>query len=410
MRVLLASLVLVIACGKDTSTPKPPPAYRFLPANPELVVRLDLTRVRAWPHYAKVAPRALADIEKLLAAARDQCKLDVMAEATSVIIAKRGPLLSGDLVAIASGLNKDKVTSCLATILASGSVVKLTLEDNLVQVRLGERSLASGAVLPSGDVVLVARNGAGVDPAAWKTEVTQGVVALPAWLGDLDLRAPIAVRSETEKRAVTATIVLEDPLVLHGRVTSPSAAAAASDVKAAQAIANYLDQGKAGTGRVEPSGVLTFLDYTASGPEIDNLLAIALPALFGAETDRDLAATVTGPAPTCALLPDAVDAYIKQTLATAPPNMRADMEAKVVPLLPQLKQAFVDNCTKDAWAPASITCHVDNKDRLARFEKCSQTLTAEQRGRLEAAVKAALAPAAVPTPAAGSGSAAGSAT
>jgi len=98
------------------------------------------------------------------------------------------------------------------------------------------------------------------------------------------------------------------------------------------------------------------------------------------------------------------------SLTTSPADMRADMESKVVPLLPLLKQAFVDNCTKDAWGPDAITCHVDNKERLARFEKCSQMLTAEQRGRLESAVKAALSSAAATAPpAAGSGSGSGSA-
>jgi len=389
----VACVVLVAACGKGGSS-GPPAAYRFLPANPEVVVRLDLPRVRAWPHYEKVAAKALAGVDGVLAATKQQCGLDVIGEASSVILAKRGPLLAGDLTVIASGLAKDKVAGCLAKILAANTPVKLQLEDNLVQARIGDRPIASGAILPTGEVVLVARNGAGIEPAAWKTEVAQGAVAIPAWVAELDAEAPIAVRTSDETRTVIAKVTLGDPLVIGGRVISPNAEAAKRDEANLRAIASYLQNGDAGVARVEPVGTTTHADLTARGKQIDNLLAIAVPALFPAPAPVD--ATTAAPAdpnappPDCSKLGPAVKAYLDQNLATSPPSRRAELEAQMAKLVPALQEAFIAQCTADRWAAAAIECHVTNATALARFERCRQTLPDDQRERLDKAVAAAL--------------------
>lgn len=389
---------MVAACGKGGSS-SPPAAYRFLPANPELVVRLDLRQVRAWTHYEKVAPEALtgAGIEAVLAATKQHCGIDVLGEASTVIVAKRGRLLVGDLTVIASGLAKDKVTGCLAKILAANTPVKLELEDNLVQARIGDRPIASGAILPTGEVVLVARDGAGVEPAAWKTEVAQGAVAIPAWVSELDAKAPIAVRTSDETRTVVAKATLTDPLVISGRVISPNAEAAQRDTANLKAIAAYLQQGDAGAGRVEPVGTTIHADLTASGKQIDNFLAIAMPALFPAPAPVDATTTAptapadpNAPPPDCSKLGPAVKAYLDRNLATAPPSRRAELETQMTKLVPALQQAFISQCTADKWAAAAIECHVNNASALARFERCRQTLPDDQRDRLDKAVAAAL--------------------
>ncbi|MDX2086735.1 MAG: hypothetical protein SFX73_02740 [Kofleriaceae bacterium] len=390
VRILVAILALFSACGKKSSAPSTSQAYRFLPANPELVVKLDLPRVRAWPHYDKLASAALGGVDMVLKGAREQCQLDVLAEAKDVILAKRGPLLGGDLTVIASGLPREKVTGCLAKILAASTPMKLKLDGDLVDVKIGERSIASAAILPSGEVVLVARDGQGVEPSTWKTEVTQGAIAVPAWVSELDTSAPVAVRTHDEARTVAGSVQLGDPLVLKGTVTNPTPEAAQREVKNLSAIAEYLKKGDAGVGRVEPSGTTTRVELTATGKQIDNFLAIVGPTLFAAQAPPPPPADPNAPPPDCNALGPAVKTYLDASLAKAPPANKATLEAQMPTLAAALQQAFISSCTTDRWAAAAIECHVTNASALARFEKCRQMLADDERARLDQAVAAAL--------------------
>lgn len=389
MRILIATAILATACSSKTSTANDAsPSSRFLPPAADLVVRLDMQRIRAWPQFGKVAPIALKSVQNLLDAAKQQCNLDVIGDASRIVIARRGALLGGDVTAIASGLAADKVKSCLTTIASSGSIMKVAFEGELVQVSVSDRPLASGAFLPGGDIVFVSRSGAGVEPAAWKTEVA-GSGTAPAWWANLDATAPISARVATSDRVILASAQLGDPLVVRGTSTATTEALAKEDVTYLKAIFNYFEQGKAGTGRVTPKGTTTEADLTARGDEIDNLITIALPALVG-ESLPDLTATVSTEPRTCDDLNAAVTAYMGEGLNRTPEARKAEMTAMMGTVVPALQKAFVDACKADAWPSPVIDCHVRNATELPKFEKCAEQLDKEPRDRLNVALSSAL--------------------
>ena len=405
MRILVLSALLATACGgrSSTSTP-PPPGYRFLPASPDLVVRLDLVRLRAWPLYARAAELALRDARTLLADATKQCNLDVMAEASRVVVARTGTLDAGDLTMIVSGLAREKVTSCLTTVASAGAVVKPVLDGDLVHLEFQGGALVSGAFLPGGDIVVVTRRGAGIEPQAWKAEVARTATPAPAWVRELHPSDPIAVRTASAQRTVIASVQLGDPLVIRGKLVAPTPEAAKADLARGRAILSYLEQGDAGTGRLEPAGATITGELTAKGAQIANLVEMALPALLGAaptptaadDSGGDAAATTDEPVPPgdCKTLAAAVEQYIKEGLDRAPADTRAAMTSQVAAMVPRLQQAFVAHCTTDGWSDASIHCHLKHATDLPRFERCRQTLTPDQRDRLDKALAAALDPAA----------------
>lgn len=385
----LGALVLV-AC-KKSSGPPPSPALRFLPASPDLVLRLDMKRIRAWALYDKAAPIALAGAAKLLEDAKQRCNLDVIGDATSIVIARRGALLAGDLTLVVAGLDRAKVTSCLQAIATQASVLSITLDGDVVQASIADRPVASGAFLPGGEIVLVSRDGAGVAPDAWKAEVTQGATTIPAYWAELDAKQPIAIRVVDDVRTVLASVELGDPLIVRGKVVTASEAAARDDAKRMNAILGYLSQADTGTGRIEPQGATIFADFTATGPQAANFVGVALPAVMGAGGPaRDLTLDVkTGPGD-CSVLPAAVEKYLATGMQKAPPERRQEMEKALPTLGPALQQAFVDTCTADQWSASSVECHVTNADALAQFERCRETLTEEQRGHLDTALATAI--------------------
>lgn len=390
--LVLLTILAATGCGSRSrlDPPDAPASYRFLPENPDLVVRVDLARARAWPQFTKVAPVALASVQRILDDTKRVCSLDVLAEAANVVMGRKGELLGGDVTLIISGLPAAKVTSCFDTIAKAGSALQLTIDGPLVHATVSGKPVASGAVLPTGELVIVARAGQAVDAAAWKTEVAQTAAKLPAWTSELDARDPIATRVVLGARTVLASVVLADPLVVRGKVTTASDAAAKEDATRMNAILNYLSQAKAGTGRVEPAGATIHADFTARGPEIDAFVSTALPGLFGAGLPGDLATdAVAGPAD-CSALASAVSRYLATSLTKAPEDQRKELEAAMGELTPKLQKAYVDNCTADSWSTASINCHVANTTGLARFEKCRETLTETQREHLDTALKAAL--------------------
>jgi len=392
MRILVLWTILAAAgCNADRKLGGDVPAsYRFLPANPDTVVRVDLARTRAWPQFAKVAPVALASVQRLLDDTKRVCGLDVLAEASNVVLGRSGALLGGDVTLIIGGLPAAKVTGCFDTIAKAGSTLQLAIDGPLVHATIAGKSVASAAVLPTGEVVVVARGGQAVDAAAWKTEVGQTTAKPPAWTAELEAKDPIATRVVLGARTILASVQLADPLVVRGKVITASAAAAKEDVTRINAIINYLSQAKAGTGRVEPAGAIIHADFAAKGPEIDAFVSTALPGLFGAGLPRDLATDVVAGPPDCSTLAAAVSAYLETSLTKAPESQRKELEAAMGQLTPKLQAAYVDNCTADAWSAASIECHVANTTGLARFEKCRETLTDAQREHLDTSLKAAL--------------------
>lgn len=390
MRILVLCTILVFGCSDRKLAPDAPASYRFLPATPDLVVRVDLVRARAWPQFATVAPVALAGLQRIVEDTKRVCSLDVVGEASSVVLARRGELLSGDVTLIIAGLAKDRLAGCFATLAKASSTLQLVIDGDLVHATVAGKNIASAAILSTGELVIVARGGQAVGPAEWKTEVAAATGATPTWIRELDAKDPIATRVVLGDRTVTASAQLGDPLVVRGKVVTASETAAKEDVKRMNAILSYLGQGQTGTGRIEPAGAIIHADFTAKGPEIDAFVKTALPALFGAGIPRDVATeAVTGPK-TCSSLAEAVASYLNTSLTKATESQRKELEGAMGELLPKLQNAYVASCTTDTWAQAAIECHVANSTGLARFEKCRETLTDAQRERLDTALKEAL--------------------
>lgn len=390
MRTLVLCTILMFGCSDRKLAPDAPPSYRFLPASPDVVVRVDLVRARAWPQFTTVATAALAGVQRVIEDTKRVCSLDVLAEASAVVLARRGDLLGGDVTLIISGLAKAKITACFTSLSTASETLKLTIDGDLVHATVAGKKFASAAILSTGELVLVMRAGQSVEPLTWKAEVENAKAAAPTWVRELDANDPIAARVVVGDRTVTANVKLGDPLVVRGKVVTASEAAAKEDVKRMNAILSYLGQGQTGTGRIEPSGAVIHADFTAKGAEIEAFVKTALPALFGAGIPRDVATeAVTGPKD-CSSLGAAVSSYLETSLGKATESQRKELEAAMGKLLPELKKAYVDSCTADAWAQASIECHVSNSTGLARFEKCRETLTDAQRESLDTKLKIAL--------------------
>ena len=382
-----ASLVLLLALGcgsKSSSTASAPASARFLPASPDLVVRADMAALRAWPKYDKVAPAALASFTSFLSAVKTHCDLDVAATAREVLLARQPAASGGDMTLILRGLDPARVKSCID---AAAKANAITQDAPVFHVGTGGASLASGALLPDGDVVLVMRGAKGVEPAAWKTEVA-GIGAAPAYLAELTPE-PVAFRMADDKRTITAGVVLADPLIVRGKIVGKDQATGDAQAKLLKAIASYIEQAKAGTPRIEPQGKTVFADLTAKGEQIDTLVALAVPALFGT-APRDVVADATAGPGDCTQLPAAVDTYIAESLDKTPADRRAEMQRQVDAFLPKLRDAYRGTCEADAWSAPVVECHIANATALARFERCRMLLPEPQRVRLDAAITTAL--------------------
>jgi hypothetical protein len=306
-------------------------------------------------------------------------------------------LLSGDVTVIASGLAADKVKACLTTVAGSSNVIKVAFDGELVHVSVAGRPFASGAFLPGGEIVFVSRNGKGVDPAAWKTEVA-GTGAAPAWWSNIDGTAPISMRAAFDDRVVLASAQLGDPLIVRGTSTASTEALAKEDVGYLTAIFKYFEQAKAGTGVVTPKGTTTEAVLTARGDEIKALIAIGLPQVVGepGHVDADLPGTA-GTERTCDELTPAVAAYMAESLKLTQDARKAELTAMMGTVVPALQKAFVDACKADTWPSSLIDCHVRNATDLHNFEKCADQLEKGPRDRLNVALSSAL-QSAKPTP------------
>lgn len=407
MRHLLCFAFALCAC-KGSSSSGPPASVRFLPPDPELAMRIDVAKVRGWSIYDKLAPAALVSVSTVLDAAKSKCNLDVMGTATTILVAKKGSLLDGDVTLVASGLPRDKVTQCLDTVASAKSIFELTRDADVFHAKLQGKPIASGAILPSGEVVVVARKGAGIDPAAWKTEVTQGATAVPAWWSELEpyLASPIVVRTTDDKRTVLASATFSDALTLRAKVVTKSDADAKDDAKRIDAILQYLKSANAGEGKTDTQGASAFAELVAKGPQLDALIKTGGAALFAPAGGIPTEPATASRHYECSELAQAVTDYMTAALQSAgnSPQM-ADMVTKVTP---PLAKAYVDACTQGAWADAAIECHVLNATNLPKFEKCRIQLTEAQRGPFDKAVADVLATVQPHAPASGSGSGSGS--
>ncbi len=384
-RLLLLAAIFTIGCKRSTPDSSSA-ALRFLPATAETALRADVARARTWSGWKKASDAALRGIAAPLAAVKKACDLDPIADASSVVFARGG----GDITFVIAGLPRDKTAACPAKLGSPIPDLTFVPDGELFGIMVEGKSFASGAILSTGELVLVSRKGQGVDPAAWRTEVTSGGGVAPAWWAELDQTQPFAVRVESKERTITGSAELGDPLVLRAKVVSPTAELAATDQARAKAIVEFLTKAEAGTGRLEPKGTTLFADFTAKGSEIDKLLAAGLSTL-GADQHTPEAPTGLDTSPIeCSTLAPAVATYMKTSIESMPADQQAQMQPMIEKLMPALQKAYVDSCTTGAWPPAAIHCHVDSASNVPRFEKCRLVLSAEQRTKFDDLVKAAL--------------------
>lgn len=386
-RLLLLAAIFTVACKKSNPDPAANAGtLRFLPATAEVALRVDLTRARTWTAWQKASDAAFRGISAPLAAVKKACDLDLIAEARSLVFARGGDAST----LVIAGLPKDKATACPGKLGTSVPGLAIVPDGERFGVTMDGKSFASGALLPSGELVIVSRKEAGIEAAAWATEVASGTGAAPAWWAQLDQTQPLALRVETPERTVTASAELGDPVVLRGKLVAPTAEQVTADGARAKAILEFLTKAEAGTGRLEPKGAELYADFTAAGPQIDKLLAAAT-SVFAKDTRTPEAPTGLDTSPIeCSTLAGAVTTYMTSNLDAMPADQRAQAQPMFDKLVPALQKAYVDSCTAGAWAPAAIHCHVDSAQNLPRFEKCRLVLTSEQRAKFDENVKAVL--------------------
>jgi len=335
MRLSFTIWLALVAC----SDPKPKRGEgadlgAYLPANPDLVVRIDLERARAWPKLPLVATPALAPVAEITQFVQRTCGFDPLAEAKTVLVAKHGDWRTGDVTIVATGLGR--LAGCRAKLAPPF--------DGEYRVTLGGAVVASGKTIDD-KLVIMQRAGKPVDAAVWSELAKQPVS--PAWWSQLDQAAPIAARAQTEPRIVTATIEPGDPVIARARLTSASAEAVKRDEQVANAIAQYFQSAQAGTVKAAVAGNSVKLDLDAKGPEVDRLIELGLAALLGTAN--------TGAPVACPALDGAVEQYLAGTVTKATESARPELEARARSLVPLLRKVFVDSCTTGKWSQQAIT-------------------------------------------------------
>lgn len=389
MRSRLMLVAAICAVGCKGSGPEPTTsssAVRFLPKAAETALRIDLARARTWSRWEKASTTVFRSIAPPLDAVKKACDLDLLGEAKSLVLV-RG---DDDLTLVLSGLPKDKVTACPAKIGNQLPGMSIVPDGDRFGITIEGKPFASGALLPSGELVIVSRKAQGVDAAAWKTEVESGTGAVPAWWSELDQTQPIALRFQDPERTVASSAELGDPLVLRAKVDSPKPEVATADAARAKAIIGFLTKAEAGTGRTEPKGTTLYADFTATGPQIDKLLAAGLSTFGGEPQAPEPPGNLDASPIECAQLGPAVATYLTTNLEAMAPDQRTQTQPVFDKVILPLQKAYVESCTAGVWSPQAIHCHVDNARDVPRFEKCRLVLTAEQRTKFDETVKAAL--------------------
>jgi hypothetical protein len=386
-RLVLLAAIFAVGCKRSNPDSSASAAtLRFLPPSADLAFRIDVTRARTWSGWQKASDAAFRSMAAPIAAVKSACGLDVVREASSVIFAMH----EDDVTLLITGLPKDKTTACPAKVGAVIPQVTFVPDGELFGISEGGKPFASGAVLPGGELVIVSRKGEGIEPGAWRIEVG-GTGNIPAWWTELDQTQPLAIRVQSKDRTVTGSAELGDPLILRAKDISATPELAATDAARAKAIVEFLTKAGAGTGRIEPKGTTLFADFTATGPEIDKLIAAGVSTLGPSDQRMPEPPTGMDTSPIeCSTLAAAVATYMTSNLEVMPADQRAQAQPMFDKLVPALQKAYVDSCTTGAWPPAAIHCHVDSAKNLPRFEKCRLVLSAEQRTKFDEAVKAVL--------------------
>ncbi len=383
---LYSLVALMFAGGCKKSAPEASAALRFLPATAETALRVDIARAKTWSGWPRASEAAFRPIAGPVAAVKTACGLDLLGEASSFVLARR----QGDMTLVFSGLPKDKVAACPAKLGTTLPRLAIVPDGERFGITIDAKTVASGALLANGDLVIVSRGSAGVEAGAWRTEVASGGGAAPAWWVELDQAQPLAIRVESPERTVTGTAELGDPLVIRAKVVSPTAELAALDQARAKAIVDFLTKAEAGTGRLEPKGSMLFADFTATGPQIEKLVAAGVSTLGGDQRASEPPTALDTSPIECSTLAAAVATYMTTNLEAMPADQRAATQPMFEKLVPALQKAYVDSCMTGAWPPAAIHCHVDSANNLPRFEKCRLVLTPEQRTKFDDLVKSAL--------------------
>lgn len=386
--VLVLSILGASGCRK--SEPAPPAAMRFLPGTADTAVRIDMARARTWSGFAKAAPIAFRSLQVALDAVNKACSLDLLAASSSIVLARRGVGNAGDLTLVIAGLPGDQLRACPVKLGTTVPPLAIVPDGDRFEVKLGGKGFASGAILATGELVLVSRAAASIDAATWRQEVTSGAGAVPAWWSELDQTQALAVRTQSTDNTLTASVELGDPFVIRGKVVAASTEIAATDLGRAKAIVEFLTKAEAGTGRLEPREATIHGDFTATGPQIDRLVAAGLAAIAGDDAVEQPPVEQNMTPIECTEVNAAVAKYMASNLDAMAPSQRAGMEPMFAKLIPALQKAYVDSCTTDKWPANVIHCHVDHAAQLPRFEKCRLLLPEEPRKRFDDQVRAAL--------------------
>lgn len=395
MRILLFVSLFTLACkggSSSSSSGQSATAQAFLPAAPDLAVRVDLARARSWPGFAKVAPVLLRDIQPILDEIKTACGLDPVAEARTVLLARRE---TAELALVVSGLAKDRVTAC------AGPDRAVRLDGDLLSIHHQTRAVASGKFIGAGELVLLAKGGGALDAAAWKSEEAKAKTA-PAWVASLDPSAVAAAWVVTPSRKILARTDLASPLVVRAGVTSETADTAKRDQQLVYATGEYFRNANAGVLTTALNGATVETTLTVAPEQLDALIALVTPMLTGgpkptakpaADAAGDIAADLMlDPkiSVDCESLPTAVEKYLDDSVKSSPSEGREKMRALALQLRPELQKAFRGRCVADQWSIESIRCHLAtaHAGKMRRFERCA--LTPAQRKSLDADLQVAM--------------------
>ncbi|MBA3458379.1 MAG: hypothetical protein H0T46_00335 [Deltaproteobacteria bacterium] len=390
LRPLRCAVLIVLAAGCGKKASEPPASVRFGPADPDTVLRIDVTRARAWSGWPRAAPLVFRAIQPSIDAVKSTCGFDLINDSSSILLARNGTGAQTNLTLSFGGLPGDKLSACPGKLGTAIAGLEVTADGTRFEIKRAGKGFASGAILPSGEVVIVSRNAANIEAAAWRSEVDKGGGEAPAWWAELEKTRPIAIRSKSAERTLTGDADLGDPFVLRMKIIAANEQVAQADHARAKAVIAFLTKAEAGIGRLEPKGLTIHGDFTATGPQIEQLLSAGLSAL-GGDQPEPAPPTATNKTPIeCSALDGAVATYVATSLEKMPPEQKEVVVPTVAKLVSGLQKAYSDSCTSDKWSFEAINCHVDDAANIPRFEKCRLVLTTEQREHFDTLVKAAL--------------------
>lgn len=226
-----------------------------LPADTKLVVGFDLAAIRKSQLFQQYYPKLIAkqDAASAIAAMKTACHVEPTQALQSAVIALGPDPDDGAVYVALSGLDRAKVSSCLATAVANGDTsVKVTVKNdgNLTEVTKGDTTTYFGwlgkdiVVLPykSGDKASIAKwsanKGAFAKSEAARLLAKTSTAGVIWFAGEKPKSAEIGADIKTGYGVIKYGGMLYDA-DLHGQM--PTADAAAAFVTATR---GQLDQGK----------------------------------------------------------------------------------------------------------------------------------------------------------------------